>query len=606
MDSYQSQFAYAPSADAPGYMSTLRYPGMDMGPMMGPMHLPPSIDPFPPTNNGPAPMAMTAAPAAGVSHLVPSAQIGDKTSPCFIYRHDDVLGSTVEQTAHQLCTSDGRIYIEHIPNHSMVYIPLSASIDQVLGDLHRMAANRTMQASAPGVHESHAYVSAALRPQSRQQQRPQQKQKQQRQASAQHVLPQSALLPQPHQQQPSQQLSQQKQQKQQSSQPSQHHNQRKPKEKSAKPINAFIKYRSYKIAELKRLHPEVSQTDISRLAGECWKTEKEDIKNQFRVQYMEEKKVYDMKKATITGSNKRQRGCSEALSGNEKQKTCDEATSAPLLDDRASPSSSLDMPADFDSTRRRRSLTLPPSASGLGARAASASPMMASQQNQQQRLPNPKRRRCVTVELRKQLAAKSSLLATPPFPAAVSSSQSDSFATPMLDRAQSMGLCESFSYPDCTQSLSQDYGAVGYYGALSLAPSLTNDGSPQLLDMNSSVHSNSPYLDDMGPMAPLPIAQSFSMSDAITHNEGSGLSIDTSFVSASDVASSAFDLYTTGSDHDELASSLVSASMVAANLSTMMATPQHAVVAPTNLASSLATITASPIAESATTIVASE
>ncbi|KAJ2789151.1 hypothetical protein H4R20_007232, partial [Coemansia guatemalensis] len=248
-----------------------------------------------------------------------------------------------------------------------------------------------------------------------------------------------------------------------------------------------------------------------------------------------------MKKATTTGSNKRQRGCSEALSDIEKQKTCEEATSAPLLDDGASPSSSLDMPADFDATRRRRSLTLPPSASGLGARAASASPMMASQQ--QQRQSNPKRRRCVTVELRKQLAAKSSLLATPPFPAAVPPSQSDAFAaTPMLDRAQSMGLSESFSYPDCSQSLSQDYGAIGYYGSLSLASSLANDGSPQLLDMNSSVHSNSPYIDDMGPMAPLPISQTFSMPDAVTHNESSGLSVDTSFVSVSDVANSAFDL----------------------------------------------------------------
>ncbi|KAJ2616866.1 hypothetical protein H4S08_000608 [Coemansia sp. RSA 1365] len=601
MDSYQSQFAYAPSADASSYMSTLRYPNMDMTPMMGPMHLPPSIDPFPPVNNGPVSVAVSAASsAAAVSHLMPSAQIGDKTSPCFIYRHDDASGSTVEQAAHQLCAADGRIYIEHIPNHSIVYIPLSASIDQVLGDLHRMAASRTIHGSASTVHDNHAYVSTAAKPHTHQQQHSQQKQKQQRQSSAQHVLPQSMKQSQ------SQQQQEQPKQKQQPSQQSQQQQQRKPKEKSAKPINAFIKYRSYKIAELKRLHPEVSQTDISRLAGECWKTEKEDIKNQFRVQYMEEKKVYDMKKATITGSNKRQRGCSEALSEIEKQKACEEATSAPLLEDGALPSSSLDMPSDFDATRRRRSLTLPPSAGDLGARAASASPMMASQQ-QQQRQPNPKRRRCVTVELRKQLAAKSSLLATPPFAAAIPPSQLDAFATPMIDRAHSMGLNDSFSYPNCTQSLSQDYGAIGYYGALSLAPSLANDGGSQLLDMSGSVHSNSPYLDDMGPMAPLPIAQSFSMPHAVPHNDTSGLSVDTSFVSVSDAASnSAFDLYTTGSDHDGLANSLVSASLVAASLSTMMATPQNAVVAPSSLSGPLAVTTASPVAESATTIVASE
>ncbi|PIA16412.1 hypothetical protein COEREDRAFT_87111 [Coemansia reversa NRRL 1564] len=605
MDSYHSQFAYAPSADASSYMSTLRYPNMDMTPMMGPMHLPPSIDPFPPVNNGPVSVAMSAAPsAAPVSHLMPSAQIGDKTSPCFIYRHDDASSSTVEQAAHQLCTADGRIYIEHIPNHSIVYIPLSASIDQVLGDLHRMAASRTIHGSALNVHDNHAYVSTATKPHPHQKQQPQQKQKQQRQSSAHHVLPQSTKQPQSQQQQ---EQPKQKQQPSQPSQQSQQHQQRKPKEKSAKPINAFIKYRSYKIAELKRLHPEVSQTDISRLAGECWKTEKEDIKNQFRVQYMEEKKVYDMKKATITGSNKRQRGCSEALSEIEKQKACEEATSAPLLEDGALPSSSLNMPTDFDATRRRRSLTLPPSAGDLCARAASASPMMASQQQQQQQQPNSKRRRCVTVDLRKQLAAKSSLLATPPFAAAVPPSQMDAFVSPMIDRAHSMGLGDSFNYPNCSQSLSQDYGAIGYYGALSLAPSLANDGSSQLLDMNSSVHSNSPYLDDMGPMAPLPIAQSFSMPDAVPHSETSGLTVDTSFVSVSDAASnSAFDLYTTGSDHDGLASSLVSASLVAASLSTMMATPQNTVVAPSSLSGPLEVTTALPVAESATTIVASE
>ncbi|KAJ1783293.1 hypothetical protein LPJ59_006618, partial [Coemansia sp. RSA 2399] len=155
---------------------------------------------------------------------------------------------------------------------------------------------------------------------------------------------------------------------------------KQPKEKSNKPINAFIKYRSYKIAELKRLHPEVSQTEISRLAGECWKTESEEIKNQFRVKYLEEKKIYDMKKATNGGT-----------------------TTKRSRDEDSSDTESLP-PAGFDGSARRRSLTMPPSDSNAYARAASASPLMLGKQPP---LPSSKRRRCVTEDMRKQLATKS-------------------------------------------------------------------------------------------------------------------------------------------------------------------------------------------------------
>ncbi|KAJ2161032.1 hypothetical protein GGF46_001779 [Coemansia sp. RSA 552] len=548
MDSYQSQFAYAPGADA----SYMRYPSMGMTPMMAPMNVPP-----------PPPPVFDSFHQAGITQLPCSSRIGSKSSPCSIYRHDGATGITSEHRAEQVCMADGRLFIEHIPNHSLVYIPLSSSIDQVLYSLqHRECAPKPAQ------------------PQ------PQPQLPRGSSASRQSAQPQAKKPAAPQNQQPAP-----RPQSQPQSQP------RKYKEKSAKPINAFIKYRSYKIAELKRLHPEVSQTDISRLAGECWKTESEDIKNQFRVQYMEEKKVYDMKKA-INASNKRSRDAaslSDSSAPSKKdQSSNSDIASAPLPGDIAVGSvgvapAALNLPADFDSALRRRSLTLPSPTTASIARAASASPLMMSQ-NQ----PSAKRRRCVTTDLRKQLAAKSSslLAMSPPLQAAAAAAaaaaateavagvSAEPGSVPFI-RAQSMGVHESFG----EQQGSQDYNSgMYYYDALSLASSI-NEASPQLLGLSGSVHSNSPYLDDMGAMAPLPIAPSFSMPwlpppQQPHQGDALGLSVETSFVSATsadDPSSNAFDLYTTGSDHEELASSLVSASLVAASLSTMMASSQPAV-----------------------------
>ncbi|KAJ2666342.1 hypothetical protein IW148_001060 [Coemansia sp. RSA 1199] len=502
MDSYQSQFAYAPSADA--YMNSLRYPSMGMTPMMGPMHMAGPMDTF---ASGPAPQPAVAAMGGmpAVSQLPCSSRIGSKASPCSIYRHDEMQGATSEHRAQQLCATDGRLYIEHIPNHSVVFIPLASSIDQVLGSLRKPRAQSK--------HSNHTQPAHMAPP-----------------AVAQQPTPTAA--PQP----------------------------RKPKEKSAKPINAFIKYRSYKIAELKRLHPEVSQTDISRLAGEYWKAESEEVKNQFRCQYREEKKVYDMKKAiNATATSKRPRESSETPS---------DVASAPLDD--------MTQPAGFNPSRRR-SLTLPPTATP-NQRATSASPLLSQS--------NPKRRRCVTAELRKQLAAKSSsLLATPPMRAAVASLAAGSASE--IARAQSMGLDDSF------HSTQAEYNSMCYYGALSLASSISH-ASPQLLGL-SAAHTNSPYLDELA-MAPLPIAPTFSMPCVAPMSEPA-LSVNTSFVAPEDpVANSAFELYTTASDHDELASSLVSASLVAASLSSLMASSQPAASASDPFSAPMVA-TAAPIAE---------
>ncbi|KAJ2632771.1 hypothetical protein H4R22_001003 [Coemansia sp. RSA 1290] len=500
---------------------------MGMTPMMGPMTMPPMESFSTAGTTAQMPAASVAAvngasmvPGPSVSQLPCSSRIGSANSPCCIYRHDDMVNSTTEHHAQQLCTADGRLFIEHIPNHSIVYIPLSSSIDQVLCDLRKPRAQT--KASQQAHKSNHS-----------------------QQVQAQRVS-------QPPQQQ------QQQQQAQQVQQP------RKHKEKSAKPINAFIKYRSYKIAELKRLHPEVSQTDISRLAGEYWKAESEEVKNQFRYQYREEKKVYDMKKAINASNAKRPRDSSSdtvSESDTKLDKCSSQSTvsSAPLPEECMS---LADLPTGFDSSRRR-SLTMPPNTMAPNQRATSASPLMVSQQ------PNAKRRRCVTVELRKQLAAKSSLLATPPMNP---SSKTATYSMPEISRAQSMGL------EDTMQASQQatDYNMC-YYGALSLASSISH-ASPQLLDLANSVNANSPYLDDMGAMAPLPIAQTFSMPMVAPQQTEAtpSLSVDTSFVSTSEdpAANSAFELYTTASDHDELASSLVSASLVAASLSSLMASSQ--------------------------------
>ncbi|KAJ2753661.1 hypothetical protein GGI19_002973 [Coemansia pectinata] len=71
----------------------------------------------------------------------------------------------------------------------------------------------------------------------------------------------------------------------------------KPRDRSPKPTNAFIKYRNHKIDDLKSMHPDISQTEISRMAGECWRTEPLEVKNMFQRKYQEEKRIYDMNKA---------------------------------------------------------------------------------------------------------------------------------------------------------------------------------------------------------------------------------------------------------------------------------------------------------------------
>ncbi|KAJ1662784.1 hypothetical protein IW140_004974 [Coemansia sp. RSA 1813] len=335
MDQYQSQFAYMapPPPPPPAFMST-----------------PPTqylTPPYASQSYIPSPAVLPCTSVIGA----------DTPAPCYIYRQDEA-GGLADQMCQQICLPDGRMFIEHVPNHCVVYVPLGYSLAQTLDKFQQnatMAPPPAPPVLPPLPLVEAANAAAASRPKGRshsakQTSKPRSVHSRQQSAAANASAIASAL--------PSVAA-------------------KKPKEKSNKPINAFIKYRSYKIAELKRLHPEASQTEISRLAGECWKTESEDVKNQFRIQYLEEKKIYDMKKATM--GTKRSR------------------------DDSSSGSSDTESlpPAGFDGSARRRSLTLPASDTTACTRAASASPMMLSKP------PAAKRRRCVTEDMRKQLATKS-------------------------------------------------------------------------------------------------------------------------------------------------------------------------------------------------------
>ncbi|KAJ2277977.1 hypothetical protein EV176_001931 [Coemansia sp. RSA 451] len=76
-----------------------------------------------------------------------------------------------------------------------------------------------------------------------------------------------------------------------------------PRERSAKPSNAFIMYRNFKIKEMRENNPEINQIEISRMAGDLWKEECDEVKNEFREKYRQQKLEYDLKKNT----NKRPR-----------------------------------------------------------------------------------------------------------------------------------------------------------------------------------------------------------------------------------------------------------------------------------------------------------
>ncbi|KAJ2657090.1 hypothetical protein IWW48_004687 [Coemansia sp. RSA 1200] len=374
MDQYQSQFAYMAPPPPPAFMSTP--PTQYLAP---PYASQPFVQPPPPA-------------------VLPCTSIigADSPSPCYIYRQDE-RGGLVDQMCQQICLPDGRIFVEHVPNHCVIYAPLGYGLAQTL-ERFQQQQQQQQQNNHPMMLGASVVPAVASRPKARSHSAKQQASK----ARPAHDRHQSVGVNSPDSTvaaAPTSSLSDTASSADSAPSAATNHTQaaaapvKKVKEKSAKPINAFIKYRSFKIAELKRLHPEVSQTEISRLAGECWKTESEDIKNQFRIQYMEEKKIYDLKKASNAGSKRSRSG--------DDDSSDTESLPATVVD--IGIGIGIGAPAGFDPTARRRSLTLPASDPTACTRAASASPMLAAAGKP----PASKRRRCVTEDMRKQLATKS-------------------------------------------------------------------------------------------------------------------------------------------------------------------------------------------------------
>ncbi|KAJ1668820.1 hypothetical protein IW140_000113 [Coemansia sp. RSA 1813] len=136
----------------------------------------------------------------------------------------------------------------------------------------------------------------------------------------------------------------------------------KPRSGKAKPTNAFIKYRNHKIKELKERYPDISQTEISRMAGRCWEIEDENVKIEFRKLYLEDKRIYDMNKAkrqcTGTGIAFGSEGATQGILGSTSSIPSDSNGSGSTLD-LGLGFGSDGRPAGFN-TGRRRSHTLPP------------------------------------------------------------------------------------------------------------------------------------------------------------------------------------------------------------------------------------------------------
>ncbi|KAJ2719254.1 hypothetical protein GGI07_005323 [Coemansia sp. Benny D115] len=127
------------------------------------------------------------------------------------------------------------------------------------------------------------------------------------------------------------------------------------REKTVKPSNAFILYRNHKIKELRELMPEINQTEISREAGNLWKTESDEVKELFRMKYREEKHAYDLKKS--------KRGRSDSVAGFSDDHNIfgdEDAMSQPRKKSKAAGSpNNLGLPGSGSGSSKPRSHTMP-------------------------------------------------------------------------------------------------------------------------------------------------------------------------------------------------------------------------------------------------------
>ncbi|KAI8324520.1 hypothetical protein GQ54DRAFT_296042 [Martensiomyces pterosporus] len=320
--------------------------------------------------------------------------------------------------------------------------------------------------------------------------------------------------------------------------------QRKPKEKSTKPTNAFIKYRNHKIEELKSVHPEISQTDISRMAGECWKTEKEEVKGIFRRQYMEEKRIYDMNKAKR--ARHESEACSDTDVNSDTQSTSSHHTNVSTAS-RAVPHGTdttglslglgfglggYDGPAGFNPSRRR-SHTLP---SGGFTRSST--------------------KRRISQELRKHLASKNNA-------AYITAAATASAQTEQAETQKQPSYEFTFTPPQIENGSTMS--------SVSGSPYLGSNVSPLVMPINPGFPISDFTTSTSGSMASADGAPSISHhhTRSLT-NIPTGLTVDTtSFASQAD----GFEAFTP--DHEGLTSSLVDAG-IAAGLSMMNTTSMTA------------------------------
>ncbi|KAI9480207.1 hypothetical protein BX667DRAFT_212665 [Coemansia mojavensis] len=114
----------------------------------------------------------------------------------------------------------------------------------------------------------------------------------------------------------------------------------------AKPTNAFIRYRSYRLQYIKQLYPQANQTDLSRIAAEYWRSEDPKIKEFFQNQYKEALHFYHQKQKILHLAAKHQ-AQHYGLPSEQHLQASDTHNTV------------------FLTSKRRRSLSAPPEASDL-------------------------------------------------------------------------------------------------------------------------------------------------------------------------------------------------------------------------------------------------
>ncbi|KAJ2359285.1 hypothetical protein IWW50_000007 [Coemansia erecta] len=153
-----------------------------------------------------------ALPAHSSGHFRPTSQIlGQSDSAVFSYNADDELA---RMPVGQIRHTDGKLYIEYIPGHNVLYLPASVPIERPIKRMRKAQEKREAQEA------------------------------------------------------------------------------RKVSNELAKPHNAFIRYRSFRLESIKQQFPNTSQVDLSRIAAEHWRTEDPEIKGFFQSQYKKELLFY--------------------------------------------------------------------------------------------------------------------------------------------------------------------------------------------------------------------------------------------------------------------------------------------------------------------------